>query len=107
MTFFLDQDIPEEIALLLRHWGHAATVLRDVLPVTAPDSEAFAYARQHGMITVTCNRDDFLALAAQHPDQPGLIIMVRRRTRQAECSKMLSLLQRAGETGLRHNINFA
>lgn len=107
MTFFLDQDMPEEIALLLRHWGHTATVLRDVLPVTAPDDEAFAYARERGMITVTCNRADFLALAAQHPDQPGLIIMVRRRTRQAECSKMLSLLQRAGETGLRHNINFA
>lgn len=42
MTFFLDQDIPEEIALLLRYWGHTATVLRDVLPITTPDAEAFA-----------------------------------------------------------------
>jgi predicted nuclease of predicted toxin-antitoxin system len=107
VNFFLDQDIPEEIALLLRHWGHSATALRDVLPITTSDGEAFAYARARGMITVTCNRDDFLALAAQHPEQPGLIIMVRRRTRQMECSKMLSLLRRAGEAGLQHNINFA
>lgn len=107
MIFFLDQDIPEEIALLLRHWGHTATRLRDVLPVTTSDEAAFAYARERGMITVTCNRDDFLTLAARHPKHPGLIIMVRRRTRQTECSKLLSLLQRAGTTGLQHNINFA
>jgi predicted nuclease of predicted toxin-antitoxin system len=107
VRFFLDQDMPEEIALLLRHWGHAVTVLRDVLPITAPDAEAFAYARAHDLITVTCNRDDFLALAAENPEHPGLVILIRRRTRQAECGKMLSLLQRAGETGLRGNINFA
>lgn len=106
MTFFLDQDIPEEIALL-RHWGHTATVLRDVLPITTPDAEAFAYARTHGQITVTCNRDDFLSLAAEHPEHPGLIILIRRRTRQAECGKMLNLLQRAGESGLCGHVNFA
>jgi predicted nuclease of predicted toxin-antitoxin system len=107
MTFFLDQDVPEEVALLLRHLGHSATVLREVLPITAPDEEAFAYARAHRMITITCNRNDYLALAAEHPVHPGLIILIRRRTRQAECSKVLSLLQRAGETGLAQNINFA
>lgn len=107
MTFFLDQDIPEEIALLLRHWGYTVTVLREVLPITASDVEVFAYARKHGMITVTCNRDDFLALAAEHPEHPGLVILVRRRTRQAECGKVLGLIRRAGEAGLRGNVNFA
>jgi len=107
VTFFLDQDIPEEIALLLRYWGHTVTVLRDVLPITTPDADAFAYARTHGLIMVTCNRDDFLALAAEHQEHPGLVILIRRRTRQAECGKMLTLLQRAGESGLRGNVNFA
>lgn len=107
MTFFLDQDVPEEIALLLRHKGHEATVLRDVLPITATDREAFAYARAHGLIMITCNRDDFLALAAEHPGHPGLILLIRRRTRQAEYGKLLHLLQRTGETGLRGNVNFA
>ena len=107
MTFFLDQDVPENIALLLRHWGHAVTVLREVLPITTPDVAAFAYARAHAMVTITCNRDDYLALAAAHPEHPGLVILIRRRTRQAECGKVLGLLQRAGETGLSGNINFA
>jgi predicted nuclease of predicted toxin-antitoxin system len=107
VRFFLDQDVPDEVAQLLRHLGHAATVLREVLPISASDDAAFAYAGAHGLITITCNRDDYLALAAAHPEHPGLVILVRRRTRQAECGKVLALLRRAGETGLRGNINFA
>ena len=107
MTFFLDQDVPDEVALLLRHKGYAVTRLREVLPVTASDSEAFAYAGTHELITITCNRNDYLALASANPLHPGLIILIRRRTRQAECGKMLGLLKRAGEAGLGGNINFA
>lgn len=107
MKFLLDQDVPEEIALLLRHWGHTATVLREVLPITTPDAEAFAYARANDLVLITCNRDDFLSLAAAHPGHPGLIVLIRRRTRQAECGKVLNLLQRTGETGLHSNVNFA
>ncbi len=107
MRFFLDHDVPGDIALLLRHWQHEATVLRDVLPVEATDEEAFAYAREHGLIKFTCNRADYLALAAKYPDHPGLIILVRRRTRQTETSRLLMLLKNAGESGLAHNINFA
>ena len=107
MKFFLDHDVPGDIALLLRHWRHEATVLRDVLPVAASDEEAFAYARAHAMITITCNRDDFLALAAQHPKHPGLIILIRRRSRQMETSRILTLLKNAGEQGLANNVNFA
>ncbi len=99
--------MPGDIALLLRHWGHEATVLRDVLPVATTDEEAFAYARAHTMITITCNRNDYLALAAQLPEHPGLIILVRRRSRQIETSRLLMLLKKAGEQGLAHNINFA
>lgn len=107
MKFFLDQDVPEDIALLLRHWGYTVTLLRDVLPVTTSDRAAFAYAHTQGMIVITCNRDDYVALARQHPEQSGLIILIRRRTRQAECGALLSLLRRAGKSGLAGNVNFA
>jgi len=107
VKFFLDHDVPGDIALLLRHWRHEATVLRDVLPVDTPDSDVFAYARAHDLITITCNRADFLALAARHPYHPGLIILVRRRTRQTETSRLLMLLNNAGAQGLANNINFA
>jgi hypothetical protein len=55
---------------------------------------------------LTCNRDDFLPLAAKR-SHPGLIILIRRRTRQSECAHLLRLIDRAGEAGLAGNINFA
>jgi len=76
------------------------------LPVETDDPAVLQYARQHGMILVTCNRDDFLPLAACTP-HPGLIVLIRRPSRLAECSAMLKLVRKAGESGLAGNINFA
>jgi hypothetical protein len=56
---------------------------------------------------VTCNRNDFLALAAHNSRHSGLIILIRRRSRQIECAKLAVLLRRAGEVGIAGNVNFA
>jgi len=40
-------------------------------------------------------------------EHPGIVILVRRRTRQAEIAAMQKLLSGAGEQGLANNINFA
>jgi hypothetical protein len=40
VRFFLDHDVPGDLAFLLRHWRHEATLLRHVLPVEATDEEA-------------------------------------------------------------------
>jgi len=34
VKFLLDHDAPEEVAQLLRYWGHDVRKLREVLPVT-------------------------------------------------------------------------
>ena len=107
MKFLLDHDVPAEISLVLQHWGHNVTALRTVLPVTAPDADVFGYACLEGLIIISCNRDHFLALAGQTHNHPGLIILIRRKTRQAECAHLWTLLQRAGEEGVRNNVNFA
>jgi predicted nuclease of predicted toxin-antitoxin system len=111
MNFFLDHDVPDEVEQLLRHWKHDVQRLRHVLPVTALDQAVFDFAQQHRRILISCNRNDFLQLARRAivEEKPfaGLIILVRRRTRQAECAHLLSLLRRAGETGLTGNINLA
>ncbi|MEO7797272.1 MAG: DUF5615 family PIN-like protein, partial [Opitutaceae bacterium] len=70
-----------------------------MLPVESSDEVGFAYACAHNLITITCNRADYLALAAKYPGHPGLIILVRRRTRQTETSRLLMLLKSAGEQG--------
>jgi hypothetical protein len=59
-----------------------------------------------GCLPLTCNRDDFLQLAEQKPHR-GIIIVIRRRTRAAERAALFRLLERAGETGLKNNVNFA
>jgi predicted nuclease of predicted toxin-antitoxin system len=74
--------------------------------VTAADLDALRYASENGLFLVTCNRDDFLALVSDHPN-PGLIVLIRRRSRQAECGNLLTLLRDAGENGIADNINFA
>ena len=111
MRFLLDHDVPDEAAQLLRYWGHDVEKLRDALPITSTDEAVFAYGQSSGRVIVTCNRDHFLGLARQAVErcQPlaGLIVLIRRRTRQAECAHLLSLLRRAGETGIAGNINFA
>ena len=55
---------------------------------------------------LTCNRDDFLALAKSRPHH-GLIILLRKKTRVAERAALVHLLDRAGESGIRNHINFA
>jgi predicted nuclease of predicted toxin-antitoxin system len=107
----LDHDVPAEVAHVLRHWGHDVLSLRQALPTTAPDEAVFYHARKDDRLIVSCNRAHFLALAEQavrtQQPFPGLIVLIRRRSRQAECAHLLRLLGRAGETGLADNINFA
>jgi predicted nuclease of predicted toxin-antitoxin system len=106
VRFFLDHDVPGEVARVLRHEGYEVTELREVLAVRATDFEVFNYAREHGLMLITCNRDDFLSLAAKQSNR-GIIVLVRRRSRHAECGHLLAPLKRAGESGLMRNVNFA
>ena len=106
MRFLLDHDVPETIAGVLARAGHEVNLLRDVLPVDTKDVQVLALAAQRDLVLVTCNRDDFLKLASKQP-HAGIIIIVRRRTRAAECAAVLSLLRAAGDSGILGNINFA
>ncbi len=111
MTFLLDHDVPDEVGQMLRHWGHEVVHLRDVLPANSTDADVFASAQARAMIILSCNRDDFLSLAKEACGTGstfgGLVILIRRRTRQAECAHLLGLLRRAGPGGISGNINFA
>ena len=106
MRFFLDHDVPRPVAdALLRH-GHDVVVLQDALPVTSTDEQVLAHAIAEGRVLITCNRDDFLKLA-ENREHPGLIILIRRRSAVAEQGHLLRLIDRAGESGIAGNINFA
>jgi hypothetical protein len=81
-------------------------VVSEVLGLRTDDVDIWRHATQTQSIVLTCNRQDFLELAGTDPTT-GLIILNRRRTRQAECKHLLQLLANAGEDGLKGNINFA
>ena len=106
MKFLFDHDVPDDLAHLLRELEHAVVLLREVLPRTSQDGEILAYAHRERALLVTCNRDDFLELAQAQP-HGGIVIIIRRDSRTAERTALFRLLQRAGESGLRGNINFA
>lgn len=106
MKFLFDHDVPEDLSYLLQHLGHEVRLLREVLPEDSPDPAVLRVAHEQYRLLLTCNRDDFLALATRQPHH-GIIIVIRRRSRTAEKAAVLRLLERAGESGLRDNINFA
>ena len=106
MKFFLDHDVPTAVKEALERHEHDVIRLTDLLPRTAPDDDVFAAAQSNQCVMITCNRDDFLKLAARGP-YLGLIILIRRRSPYAECTNLLRLIRKAGELGLKGNINFA
>ena len=102
----MDEDVAVEVARCLQQAGHEVALVTEVLGVRTDDVDIWHHAVRTETIVVTCNRQDFLELAGTAPET-GLFILHRRRTRQAECSHVLELLSKAGEAGLRNNINFA
>ena len=111
MKFLLDHDVPDEVGQLLSYWKHEVQTLREILPATTADQVIFEFAQRERRIIISCNRNHFLNLAREAilKEQPfaGMIILIRRRTRQSECAHLLSLLRRAGESGVSGNINVA
>ena len=106
MRFLLDHDVPEDLSYLLEQLGHDVTLLRKALPEDVSDEALLQFAHEHGCVLLTCSRDDFLHLATNKPHH-GIVIVIRRRTRAAERAALFRLLERAAETGLRNNVNFA
>ena len=111
MDFLLDHDVPSRIGTFLEQHGHRVVRLREVLPITTDDPDILRFARDRGWFLVTCNIVDYVKFAdaefAVGRDISGLMLLERRRTREAECANVLHLLERAGESGLRGNMNFA
>jgi predicted nuclease of predicted toxin-antitoxin system len=106
VKFLLDHDVPDDLSYLLEELKHEVTLLRKALPGNSSDEAVLQFAHERGCVLLTCNRNDFLHLATARPHH-GIVIVIRRRTRADERAALFRLLERAGETGLRNNVNFA
>ena len=67
MKFLLDHDVAAAVRDALDRHGHEAMQLTDLLPRNAPDDVVFATAQSNQCVMITCNRNDFLKLAAKGP----------------------------------------
>jgi len=106
LRFQFDHDVPDDTAYGLSAMGHEVFKLRNLLDPQTKDEDVLRYATQNDCVLITFNRDDFLT-AAQANTHAGLIVLIRRRARIRERVALLRLLDRAGEEGIRNNINFA
>jgi len=106
VKFLFDHDVPDDMSYGLTAMGHEVFKLRELIDPQTTDEGVLRFAGENDYVLITCNRDDFLA-AAQVVPHVGLIILIRRRARIRERVALLRLLDRAGEEGIRKNINFA
>ena len=106
MRFLLDNDVPDTVQRVLSEAGHDVLLLRHVMSEKSSDTAVLDYAVANELILITCNRDDFIPLARARIHH-GLIVLIRRRSRIAECANLLRLLESATDSGLAGNINFA
>ena len=106
MKFLFDHDVPDDTAYTLKAMGHEVFKLRELIDPQTTDEAVLRFAGENDYVLITCNRDDFLAASRVIP-HAGLIILIRRSARIRERAALFRLLERAGEEGIRGNINFA
>ena len=98
--------MPDDTAYGLSAEGHEVFKLRNLLDPQTKDDDVLRFAAENNYVLITCNRDDFLQAAKTIP-HAGLIILIRRSSRLRERVALFRLLDRAGDNGIRSNINFA
>jgi len=106
VKFLFDHDVPDDTAYGLTALGHEVFKLRELIDPQTTDEEVLRFAAKNNYVLITCNRDDFLS-AARTISHAGLIILIRRSSRVRERVALLRFLDKAGEEGIRENINFA
>lgn len=84
MRFLVDEDVAIEVARCLPQTGHEVSLVAEALGVRTDAVDIWRHAARTCAIVVTCSRQDSLALAGTGP-RTELIVLNRRRTRQAEC----------------------
>jgi predicted nuclease of predicted toxin-antitoxin system len=77
MFLLLDECCGKTLVAVAEKAGHTAqrTVEVAVLGRQAPDADIFEFSRRMGTVFVTVNRGDFIALAAQGREHPGVILI--------------------------------
>jgi predicted nuclease of predicted toxin-antitoxin system len=108
---YLDEDVPPDLARLLRTRGTDAVSVHEINALGLPDEAQLARAAAEGRALVTCNFDDFLLLARswQLGGQPhaGVVIsyhQYRRRELGLLLRTVLAFLETVDAENLRNSV---
>ena len=80
LPLFIDQCVRASISEALMHAGHEVTLLREVLPIRAPDLQVIAKAQALDAILVSLN-GDFSDIVTYPPANYGGIIAIQLHNR--------------------------
>jgi predicted nuclease of predicted toxin-antitoxin system len=85
-SIYIDEDITDRLAAVLRQRGFEAIAAHETGLVSVADEMHLTYAAEHNMILLTSNRDDFIRLAydwmAAGRHHAGIIISPQFSDRQ-------------------------
>ncbi|NOS72327.1 MAG: DUF5615 family PIN-like protein [Verrucomicrobia bacterium] len=76
LRLFSDQCVPREITERLKTAGHEVVLLREVLPIRAPDQEVISKAQQESAVLLSLN-GDFSDIVVYPPALHGGIIAIQ------------------------------
>src|ERR1035437_7632541 len=76
LRFLSDQCVPAELTESLKRGGHDVTLLREVLPINAPDPAVIAKAQGLGAILLSLN-GDFADISTYPPSQYVGIVAIQ------------------------------
>jgi predicted nuclease of predicted toxin-antitoxin system len=90
-----------DLRRVLQTAGHTVVVPADAGLTGADDEAHFAYVRAHGLVLVTFNADDFIALHERTSDHPGIFLIysdndVTRDMTNAEVVRAIANVLAAG-----------
>ena len=117
MNLYLDDDLDGQVLIgMLRHAGHTVVSPRAVGTRGVADREHLRYAVAHGLVMLTANAQDFLALHDEWQQQglghPGILIVYRENNPQrdltfAQMARAVSRLEQSGTLiqNTYHNLN--
>ena len=101
-AFYLDHNVPLEVASYLRTTGHDVRTTRDIRKERASDDEQLIIAFQAGRILITQNADDFILLHrawyrwsrlwSLEIDHPGILVLESGRSARQLATAIESLI---------------
>ncbi|MEF8817925.1 MAG: DUF5615 family PIN-like protein [Salinibacter sp.] len=105
IRYYLDEHIAEAVAKGLRRRGVDVRTLAEAGMLGASDEEHFAFAREEERTIVTQD-DDFLRLAAQSAEHPGVVYLPQRRSVGETVRGLTLIAEVLGREGMRGHVEF-